>query len=185
MDGQIRVLSHLNGPIDADVMLIGEAPGRHGAGQSGVPFGGDESGRRLDRLIQAAGWERQNIFITNAVLCNPLDSQGRNRPPKAGEISNCRSWLESQIDVVDPLLVVALGAVALKSLGKIQPHPLTVRNSAAAPIAWNNRYLAGVYHPGARAAVHRPRGGPDFVTLSDWAAGSRLEFSNVGNDVRR
>ncbi len=156
MEGQIRVLSRLNGPLDADIMLIGEAPGRFGAGQSGVPFSGDESGRRLDRLIAAAGWERSRLFITNAVLCNPLDDTGRNRPPRQSEISSCRSWLTAQIELIDPRLVVALGAVALKSLGSIEPHNRVVRDSARAPVAWHGRHLAGVYHPGARAAVHRP-----------------------------
>lgn len=171
MDGQIRVLSHQNGPFDASVMLVGEAPGRFGAGQSGVPFSGDESGRRLDRLIAAAGWEREQLFITNAVLCNPLDDRGRNRPPRATELSNCRNWLEAQIRVVDPLLVVALGAMALKSLAAIEPHQRVVSDSAEPPVAWHGRHLAGVYHPGARAAIHRPVSEQieDFRRLGHWA----------------
>lgn len=89
MDGQVRLLSRLNGPPDAGVMLVGEAPGRLGAARTGVPFAGDESVRRLDRLIEAAGWSRDRLFITNAVLCNPLDDLGRNRPPRVAELSNC------------------------------------------------------------------------------------------------
>ena len=170
MDGQIRVLSRKNGPIDASIMLIGEAPGRFGAGQSGVPFGGDESGRRLDRLIEAAGWRREDLFITNALLCNPLDEAGRNRPPRAAELANCRHWLDAQIRTVDPILVVALGAVALKSLARLNEHHRTVRDCAAEPIRWYGRHLAGVYHPGARAAVHRPLSSQldDFERLGRW-----------------
>ncbi|CAN5764305.1 hypothetical protein BH23CHL2_BH23CHL2_01620 [soil metagenome] len=184
MDGQIRVLSRKNGPLDAGVMLVGEAPGRLGAGQSGVPFSGDESGRRLDRLIDAAGWERSDIFITNAVLCNPLDDHGRNRPPRQAELTNCRNWLSSQIDVVDPLLVVALGAVALNSLGRIEQHRLTVRDSDSKPVRWLGRYLAAAYHPGARAAIHRPFTAQiqDFERLGVWF---RSELVNDGNDARR
>lgn len=171
MEGRARVLSRLNGPPDAAVVLVGEAPGRLGAARSGVPFAGDESGRRLDRLLAAAGWLRDEVFITNAVLCNPLDTAGRNRPPRAGELDNCRSWLQSQIELVDPCLVVALGAVALRTLSRIEPHALQVRDSAAPPAQWHNRYLAAAYHPSARAAIHRSTELQleDFVRLGDWS----------------
>ncbi len=174
MDGQIRVLSDRNGPWNARGMLVGEAPGRHGAGQSGVPFGGDESGRRLDRLLEAAGLDRAGVFITNAVLCNPLDERTRNRPPRTNELSNCRGWLRAQIEIVDPELIIALGAVALRSLNQIEAHDLTVKSSACAPVKWYGRYLAAAYHPGARAAIHRPveRQLQDFDRFGQWLARS-------------
>ena len=78
MEGRLRVLSRAMALSQAAVLLVGEAPGRLGAGQSGVPFAGDESGRRLDALLAAARWQRDEFFITNAVLCNPLDGHGRN-----------------------------------------------------------------------------------------------------------
>lgn len=170
MEGRIRVLSRANGPVDASVMLVGEAPGRLGAGRSGVPFSGDESGRRLDRLIEAAGWKRSDLFITNAVLCNPLDDAGRNRPPRQAELANCRDWLAAQIETVNPRLIVALGAVALRSLGRIEPHTLTARDSSSHPVRWNGRYLAAAYHPGARAAIHRATKLQlrDFSRLGAW-----------------
>ncbi len=171
MDGRIRVISHQNGPVDAKVMLIGEAPGRLGAGQSGVPFGGDESGRRLDRLLEAAGWRRDNVFITNAILCNPLDESGRNRAPRATELRYCRQWLKAQIDTINPAVVVALGAVALASLNHIEPHDLRVRHAGESPLFWYSRHLAAAYHPGARAAIHRPVESQieDFQRLGDWS----------------
>ncbi|HLT21289.1 MAG TPA: uracil-DNA glycosylase [Thermomicrobiales bacterium] len=177
MDGRLRILSRLNGPPDARVMLVGEAPGRLGAARTAVPFAGDESGRRLDQLIAAAGWRRDELFITNAVLCNPLDEAGRNRPPRSGELANCRSWLQAQIDLIDPHLVVALGAVALKSLAGIEPHPLTVRDSANPPIPWHGRHLAAAYHPSARAAIHRPFAVQldDFRRLGQWSRETGLK----------
>ena len=180
MEGRLRILSRLNGPPDARIMLVGEAPGRLGAARTAVPFAGDESGRRLDRLMAAAGWSRHEVFISNAVLCNPLDGSGRNRPPRASELVNCRAWLQSQIDLIDPALVVALGAVALKSLAGIEPHPLTVRDSANPPLSWYGRHLAAAYHPSARAAIHRPFDLQldDFRRLGEW-------FRDAGRSDRR
>lgn len=136
-------------------MLVGEAPGRFGAARTGVPFLGDASGKRLDVLLDAAGWQRDAVFLTNAVLCGPIDQRGHNRPPTAGEIRNCSHWLARQIEIIDPLLVVGMGAVALRALSMVAPHSLTVRDAGAGPVRWHGRWLAAVYHPGARAAIHR------------------------------
>jgi DNA polymerase len=124
----------------------------------------------LDRLIEAAGWSRDRLFITNAVLCNPLDDLGRNRPPGAAELSNCLTWLHAQIDLVDPQLVVALGAVALRSLGRIEPHTRTLGDGSNPPTPWYGRHLAAVYHPSARAAIHRSTECQleDFSRLGNW-----------------
>lgn len=164
------VLSRLSGPPNADIMLVGEAPGRLGAARTDTPFQGDESGRRLDRLITAAGLTREELFITNAVLCNPTDAGNRNRPPRATEIKNCGIWMAEQIEVVDPFLIVALGAVALRALEAIEPHALRVKDSDRDPVEWNGRYLAARYHPSARAAIHRPveQQISDFQILGAW-----------------
>ena len=187
MDGRLRILSQSNGPKDAKIMLVGEAPGRLGAERSGTPFVGDESGRRLDRLIEAAGWKRSSLFITNAILCNPQDEQGNNRPPKKLEIRNCSTWLEAQIEVVDPVLVVALGAVALRALDDLSAHDLTVQHAGTKPIRWNERWLAPVYHPGARAAIHRKTELQleDFRRLGEWFSVMRDADFSVGNAARR
>jgi uracil-DNA glycosylase family 4 len=175
MEGQVRLLSEQNGPANAAVMLVGEAPGRLGAARTGVPFEGDESGRRLDRLLEAARWRRDELFITNAVLCNPLDEGARNRPPRAFEIANCNPWLAAQIDLIQPRVVVALGAVALRALAQVAPHSLTVRHSANPPIPWHARHLAAVYHPSARAAIHRPLEAQmrDWNMLGSWCRAAR------------
>jgi DNA polymerase len=169
-NGQLRVLSHANGPCDAQVMLVGEAPGRRGAGRTGAPFFGDRSGDRLDLLLTAAGWSRGSLFITNAILCNPLSERGTNRPPTQTEIANCSSWLARQIDVVNPRLVVALGAVALRGLRLVARHDRTLADSGGEPVPWNGRFLAAVHHPGARSQLHRSLElqREDFTRLGDW-----------------
>jgi DNA polymerase len=135
-----------------------------------VPFAGDESGRRLDVLLAAAGWQRERVFLTNAVLCNPLDERGRNRRPAPREVHACTYWLARQVAVVDPQLVVALGAVALMALHAVAPHDLRLHDAGQLPTPWHGRHLAAAYHPGARATIHRPtaRQREDFARLGAW-----------------
>src|SRR5712692_2001785 len=65
------VLSELNGPVDARLMFIGEAPGRKGADRTRIPFSGDQSGKNFDRFLASIDLRRDQIFITSAALCNP------------------------------------------------------------------------------------------------------------------
>lgn len=156
MEGRRRVLSEANGRPGAAVLFVGEAPGRLGADRTGVPFHGDQSGRRFEALLAAAGWTREEVFVTNAVLCNPRAPHGRNRPPTRGELANCRQHLLDTLRVVDPRLVVALGRRALEALGALHPHGLALRRDVARPVSWlDGRWLVALYHPALRAAVHR------------------------------
>jgi DNA polymerase len=68
--------------------------------------------------------------------------------------------------------VVGLGAIALQALGLVSPHPLRVRDAGRVPLVWNGRWLAAVYHPSARAAIHRPVDAQieDFQCLGRWLA---------------
>ena len=154
MKGRRRVLSRLNGSPEAEVLFVGEAPGRQGAELHGMPFHDDTAGRNFEQLLDAAALERDRVFVTNAVLCNPQTAVGNNRPPAAAEIAACGTWLRETIQVVDPGLVVALGAVALRALARIAPHDLRL-SDAGKTVAWWNRRLAALYHPGARARSHR------------------------------
>jgi len=154
------------GPAGAQFLFVGEAPGRFGAGRTGVPFLGDEAGRRFERLLAEAGLSRGDVYITNAVRCLPLDAAGRNRRPSATEIAACAPALEREIAAIAPAVVVALGAVALQALAHIEPHHITLARGVATPIPWYGRTLVPLYHPGARAAIHRPW--PQQV--EDWRA---------------
>jgi uracil-DNA glycosylase family 4 len=159
-----HTLGRSNGPPDARVLFVGEAPGRLGAGRSGVPFEGDQSGRRFETLLAAAGLERRCVFVTNAVLCNPLDASGRNRRPLISEVARCLPFLRQQIEAVDADFVVALGGVALAALARLAPHGLSLRRDCGRPLRWHGRTLVPLYHPGRRALVHRPEG----LQLDDW-----------------
>ena len=84
-----RVLNRSGGSLTADIMFIGEAPGRLGADNSCIPFHGDKSGHNFEELLDFAKIDRSKIFVTNAVLCNPRDDQGNNSTPTKQEVQNC------------------------------------------------------------------------------------------------
>jgi DNA polymerase len=160
------VLGPRNGHADSAVMFAGEAPGRFGAARTGVPFSGDTAGARFERLLTEAGLTREDVFVTNAALCLPLDAQGRNRRPSSSEVAACSGWLGETIAVVKPALVVALGVVALAALARIEPHGLTLREHVGTFVPWRGAELTALYHPGARSQAHRPW--PQQV--NDWQA---------------
>jgi uracil-DNA glycosylase len=155
MEGRRRVLSRLNGSPDARMMFIAEAPGRNGGEVTGVPLSRDPSGQRFTRLLALAGLERAEVFITNAVLCNPRAVSGVNRPPAREELSNCSHWLERQLALIDPPVVVTLGAVALRALGRLEPHSYSLRESVGLAVPWAGRTLVPLYHPSPRAGLSR------------------------------
>jgi uracil-DNA glycosylase len=160
------VLGPAGGPIPCDILFIGEAPGRRGAARTGVPFSGDESGRRFERLLAEAGLSRDAIFVTNAVLCLPLDLRGNNRPPKRLERANCAAHLAATIELVDPRVIVTLGATALAALRNIAPHDLALCTAAAVPEQWAGRTVVPLYHTSQQARINR-----DWKTqVADWRA---------------
>ncbi len=156
MAGRRRVLGVANGPPDARVLFVAEAPGRFGGDRTAVPLEGDRSGATFAHLLAAAGLARAAVFVTNAVLCNPRDATGRNARPTAEEVANCGDWLAAQIAVVDPAWVVALGHTALRALGRLAPHGARLPADLGRPVAWQGRRLVALYHPGPRALIRRP-----------------------------
>ncbi|WP_275738118.1 uracil-DNA glycosylase [Halorhabdus sp. SVX81] len=93
------------GPDDADLLFVGEAPGER-EDDRGEPFVG-RSGTVLDDALRDAGLSRADVRITNCVRCRPPE----NRDPTAGERSNCRPYLDQEIGLVDPAVIVTLGKV--------------------------------------------------------------------------
>ena len=147
------VLSELNGSVDARVMFIGEAPGRKGADRTRVPFSGDQSGKNFDRFLASIDLKRSEIFITSAALCNPHAASGANRRPRASEIRNCSGFLSRVIELVDPLVVVTLGTVALEALKLIHYHDFKLKDDAGRICAWNDCLLVPLYHPSPQVLI--------------------------------
>jgi uracil-DNA glycosylase family 4 len=155
MAGRRRLLSLANGALRPRVLFVAEAPGRLGGDRTAVPLAGDQSGRNFDRLLAAADLHRDDIFITNAVLCNPRDAAGRNAPPSKTELENCSRHLAATLHVLQPSVVVTLGAVALRALHRLRPHELVLAHDVGRAVRWDERWLLPLYHPGPRAQLHR------------------------------
>lgn len=131
------------GAEDADIMFIGEAPGWH-EDQQGRPFVGP-AGLYLDQLLASINLKRGQVYIANVIKCRP---QG-NRDPLPIEIHNCRKWLERQIELIRPRMIVTLGRYSMamffpgKSISRIHG---TVQKQ-------DNVIYYAMYHPAA--ALHQ------------------------------
>jgi uracil-DNA glycosylase family 4 len=147
------VLSERNGPIDARVMFIGEAPGRKGADRTRVPFSGDQSGKNFERFLASINLARSEIFITSAALCNPQKVSGANRRPTAGEIRNCSDFLSRTIALIEPRVIVTLGGAALDALKLLHYHEFNLKNDAARIRTWNGKLLVPLYHPSPQVLI--------------------------------
>jgi len=147
------VLSESNGSVEAQVMFIGEAPGRKGADRTRIPFSGDQSGKNFERFLSSIDLKRSEVFITSAALCNPRADSGANRRPKAGEIRNCSSLLRRTIALVEPAVIVTLGTVALDALKLLHYHEFTLKNDAGKIRRWNGRLLVPLYHPSPQVLI--------------------------------
>jgi uracil-DNA glycosylase family 4 len=131
------------GAANAEIMFIGEAPGWH-EDQQGRPFVGP-AGLYLDQLLASIRLKREQVYIANVIKCRPLG----NRDPLPTEIRNCRKWLERQIELINPKMIVTLGRYSMamffpgKSISKIH---------GTAQKQGNIIYYA-MYHPAA--ALHQ------------------------------
>lgn len=153
------------GPASAEIVLLGEGPGGK-EDASGRPFVGP-AGHYLDKLLANQGLARERLFITNCVKCRPPE----NRTPRRDELKTCTSlWLEKQLELISPKLIVLLGQVAARQMlgdtanvsdlhGKITNH--------------NGRNYFVTYHPAAALRF-------------DWVADAiRADFEDLGKLLTR
>jgi DNA polymerase len=133
------------GPETADIMFIGEGPGFH-EDRQGRPFVGP-AGQYLDQLLEKIGLRREDVYIANVVKCRPPG----NRDPQPDEISACKPYLDKQIDLIRPRLVVTLGRFSMQryfpgaSISRIHGQAKRVGSVIYYPM----------FHPAA--ALHQPR----------------------------
>jgi len=134
------------GARHAKLMLVGEQPGDQ-EDLSGKPFVGP-AGDLLDDALEAAGIDRRQVYITNAVKHFKWEQRGKRRlhkTPAQKEVMACHYWLEAELQSVAPDVVVALGSTALKSV--LQSGSVTLKEYMAAPVERNGRWVIATYHP--------------------------------------
>jgi DNA polymerase len=132
------------GNPDAELMFVGEAPGADEDAQ-GEPFVG-RAGQLLTKIIKAMGFAREDVYIANILKCRPDTPRSSfgNRPPTAGEMQTCRPYLLEQIEIIQPKVLVALGAVAVEGLlGTRAP----MRQLRGRWDSFNGTPLMITYHP--------------------------------------
>lgn len=137
--GRTKVVFGVGDP-DADLMLVGEAPGYH-EDQQGEPFVGP-AGKLLDRLLADIGRNRSQVYIANVLKCRPPG----NRDPLQPEIDACSDYLRRQLTLVDPKVVLTLGNFATRLLLKRDVGISRLRGQV---YPWWNRYLIPTLHPAA------------------------------------
>ena len=148
-----------DGPANAEIMFIGEGPGFH-ENEQGHPFVG-AAGKFLDQLLAQAGVTRADVFIANVVKCRPPG----NRDPLPEELAACDTYLEAQIQAIDPSIIVTLGRF---SMGKfISDVKISAVHGQMRKVG--ERYVIPMFHPAA--ALHQPQLKPailgDFAKLPD------------------
>jgi DNA polymerase len=131
------------GSEDAELLFIGEAPGWN-EDQQGRPFVG-AAGEFLDKLLDSIGLKREQVYIANVIKCHPPN----NRDPLSQEIQACRKWLDRQIEIIQPKMIVTLGRYSLaryfpnEGISKVHGKPRKSGNVIYYPM----------YHPAA--ALHQ------------------------------
>ena len=157
MQDRKKVLGPANGNLDSQIVFLAEAPGRLGADMFGIPLYGDQTGRNFELLVASAGLDREWVFITNAVLCNPRTPLGNNDSPTLSEIRNCSHYLAETLQIVNPKCVVPLGRAALASLNAIESHMIKLSQDVGKVFLWHGFLVYPLYHPGQRALLRRTR----------------------------
>jgi DNA polymerase len=133
------------GPSHTPLMLVGEQPG-NSEDLAGRPFVGP-AGQILDQALHAAGIDREDVYLTNAVKHFKNEPRGKHRlhkKPNTGEVEACRWWLDQELELVRPRLTVALGATAAAALLR---HPVTITRTRGRLLEGPGQKLWVTVHP--------------------------------------
>lgn len=129
-----------DGDINADIMFIGEGPGKD-EDEQGLPFVG-RAGQLLNKIFEAAELKRREVYITNVVKCRPPG----NRLPGPDESRECRNYLEAQIRIINPRIIVCLGAMACQTV--IDPKA-RITQTRGKWFTRNGIMIMATFHPAA------------------------------------
>jgi DNA polymerase len=135
------------GPADARLVFVGEQPG-DAEDTAGHPFVGP-AGRIFDKALNEAGIERKSVYVTNAVKHFKFEQRGKRRlhkRPDTREIEICRWWISRELDLIEPDLVIALGATAARSVAG-RPMPIERSRGELLPLVPNGARMLITVHP--------------------------------------
>ncbi len=148
----------------ADIMFIGEGPGEQEDIQ-GLPFVG-RAGQLLDKMLDAAGIPMDSIYIANTVKCRPP----KNRDPLPEEKEACRGWLEKQIELIDPKVIISLGRISAVDHVK---EDIKITKEHGQWVEKNGRMYMAMLHPAAllRNPNLKPEAFLDFIKVREYCFG--------------
>ena len=151
------------GTPQADVMIIGEAPGKS-EDEQGLPFVG-KSGQLLDKILASVELSlEEDVYISNIVKCRPPE----NRTPATAEITACKPYLLEQIRLVDPKIILFTGATALKGLTGEKKGITKIRGQW---LQWEGRWAMAIFHPAYLLRnPSREKGKPKWLMWQDMQA---------------
>jgi uracil-DNA glycosylase family 4 len=158
------------GSRDADLVFVGEGPGAE-EDRQGIPFVG-RAGQLLTRLIEGIGLTRHDVYICNVVKCRPPG----NRDPLPDEIDSCRPYLEAQLDLLSPVVLMTLGNFATKLLLDTKTGITKIRGQEF-PFRDGKAVLVPTLHP---AAVLRNGGTALAQTRADFVVAKRALARALG-----
>ena len=158
------------GPIDASLMMVGEQPGDQ-EDIAGRPFVGP-AGKVFDRALASAGIDRADVYVTNAVKHFKNEPRGKRRihkKPDTSEIDACRWWLDNEIDIVRPSVIVAMGATAVRGVMR-RSLPINANRGRLIDIASDRRAVVTVH--------------PSYLLRLLEDRDKKREFGNLVEDLR-
>ena len=149
-----------DGSQTASIMFIGEAPGDN-EDKTGIPFIG-RAGQLLRKFMFEAGFEQNDFYIANIIKCRPP----KNRKPTPTEKASCRGFLDEQIELVNPKIIVLVGSTALESF--INEKKLTITKARGNIYEINGRKFFPIFHPSYLLRYHSlEEGSPRYLFKKD------------------
>ena len=166
------------GPANSEIMFIGEGPGFY-ENEQGRPFVG-QAGKYLEELLQKIGLKRTEVYITNVVKCRPP----ANRDPQDEELTACHNFLERQIRVIQPRIIVTLGRFSMglylkeAKISLVHGNAVWVRGQMIIPMY---HPAAGLHQPALKASIEK-----DFLKVPEYIQKARSTPTHItyGDDVK-